>query len=333
MKSESFVSVVMVLKPHWGDARSMLTAIQCQLDNLYSDYEVVIVVPGPVGSATMDEDQILRDLPCVRIIQLASMVHDDVALGAGLESAIGDFVVLLDPVVDGAEVISELVENCRSGFDVVVGVANQAHSLGYRVFRLFADSALAAIGYHLPRNATGLRCLSRRAVNAVTRTGRFHHQFYLRIQKTGYPACAFPYSQKSEPGCRTAIEGFRNLIRLLVFNSSRPLRWMSLLGFVGSVAAFSFAAYSVLIHVFRGHVVEGWTTTVLFMSIMFMLQFVMMAFFGEYLGRLLDDRSDQADYSVVYERNSTVMVNADRVNVLGESLSQAVNLVDTDRDC
>jgi hypothetical protein len=68
------------------------------------------------------------------------------------------------------------------------------------------------------------------------------------------------------------------------------------------------------------------------MSALFMMQFIMMAFFGEYLGRLLDDRSEQADYSVVFEKNSAVMVNQDRVNVLSDAVSAEENLVQTGRN-
>jgi hypothetical protein len=68
------------------------------------------------------------------------------------------------------------------------------------------------------------------------------------------------------------------------------------------------------------------------MSLLFMLQFVMLAFFGEYLGRLLDDRSEQVDYSIVFEKNSAVMVNQDRVNVLSDSLIPYANKVQTGRN-
>jgi hypothetical protein len=43
------------------------------------------------------------------------------------------------------------------------------------------------------------------------------------------------------------------------------------------------------------------------------------------IGRLLDDRSEQDDFSVVFEKNSSVMVNRDRVNVLNKSLNDDVN--------
>ncbi|EMV7411744.1 glycosyl transferase family 2, partial [Enterobacter soli] len=186
--------------------------------------------------------------------------------------------------------------------------------------------------YDIPPNSTGLRCLSRRAVNAVTRIGRFHHQFYLRIHKTGYPADSLVYTPLKESEGAGVVKSLRRLMRLVVFNSSRPLRWMSLLGFGGSVAGFLFACYSVIIHLFSGLVVEGWTTTVLFMSSLFIVQFVMMAFFGEYLGRLLDESSAQAEYAVVYERTSDIMINLDRVNVMDTSLSIEPNHVQTGRD-
>lgn len=58
----------------------------------------------------------------------------------------------------------------------------------------------------------------------------------------------------------------------------------------------------------------------------------MLAFFGEYLSRLLDDRSEQAAYSIVFEKNSAVMVNQDRLNVLNDAITVAPNLVQTGRD-
>jgi polyisoprenyl-phosphate glycosyltransferase len=276
---------------------------------------------------------LLKQLPSVRYIQLAAHVHTDVAWAAGLENSIGDFVVLFDHNMDPISAISGAVSTCKSGFDIVVGVAQQTQPLTYRVFRACADHILRAVDYHLPRNATGLRCLSRRAVNTVTSSGRFHHQFYLRIQKTGYPSCVFNYELCAGASVeKSLVQGFRHLVRLLVFNSSRPLRWMSGLGLMGSCTAFFFAAYSVLIHLVNGNVVQGWTTTILFMSMLFMLQFIILAFFGEYMGRLLDDRSEQANYSVVFEKNSAIMVNQDRVNVLGDSRSHDQNLVQTGRN-
>ncbi|MCE9884674.1 glycosyl transferase family 2 [Obesumbacterium proteus] len=335
MKNDSFVSIVLNINQKIAGLEEKIIKIQSELDTLYSDYEILILAQGPMVITTIGHnlEKMLEHIPCIRYIQLAGNVHDDVVWAAGLENAIGDFVVLFDLYSDPVTAISGVVDLCKSGIDVVVGVAKQHISLPYRLFRSISGAVLQAIDYHLPQEATSLRCLSRRAVNSVTSTGRFHHQFYLRIQKTGYPSGSYFYELQPENIVKKSFwNGFRYLIRLMVFNSSRPLRWMSGIGMAGSFVSFVFAVYSVAINVISGHVVEGWTTTILFMSLLFMLQFVMLAFFGEYLGRLLDERSEQADYSVVFEKNSGVMVNQDRVNVLSEATSTFKNKVQTGRD-
>lgn len=332
IKSESFVSVVIVIQNHLDNIYEPLSKLGSLLDENYSDYELVVIAPGLNTTHAEVEDRVLKHIPCVRIIQLSSAVFYDVALAAGLESAIGDFVVLWNPLSDPIHIVPEIVNQCRSGTDVVVGVSSHVRTLRYRIIRRLMNVALRTIDYDIPRNATGLRCLSRRAVNAVTRIGRFHHQFYLRIQKTGYPAGELKYTPFKESEGANVVESLRRLLRLMVFNSSRPLRWMSVLGMCGSVAGFIFACYSVFIHLLSGNVAEGWTTTILFMSSLFIVQFVMMAFFGEYLGRLLDESSAQAEYAVVYERNSEIMVNTNRVNVMDTSLAPEANNVQTGRD-
>ncbi len=335
MKSEHFVSVVLSVDQGITGLVEKIKPIQCELERLYSDYEIVIMAQGPLATMNSGDetDKILQQIPSVRYIQLAGNLHNDIALAAGLENAIGDFVVLFDLHSDPITVIEGVVDMCKSGMDVVVGVAKQPESPAYNLFRSISDKILQSIDYHLPRQSTSLRCLSRRAVNSVTSTGRYHHQFFLRIQKTGYPSGSYLYELQPVHTIEKSFWiGLQQLVRLMVFNSSRPLRWMSGLGMIGSFAAFIFAIYSVLVNVVNGHVVEGWTTTVLFMSLLFMLQFIMLAFFGEYLGRLLDDRSEQIDYSIVFEKNSTVMVNQDRVNVLSDSLVSYSNKVQTGRN-
>lgn len=335
MKSQSFVSVVLVIDQPLAAHKAVLHSIQCDLDKHYCDYEVVVIAQGPAMAYTLQDEAVLKDIPSIRYIQLAACVHLDVAWAAALENAIGDFIVIFDPAADPLSAISETVAICMTGYDVVVGVASQSRTLAYRICRSMADRILMAVDYCLPHNATSLRCLSRRAINSITRTGRFQHQLAMRIQKAGYPQTAYNYvllptERAGLP--RSLLSGLRDVIRLLVFNSSNPLRWMSGIGLLGSFSAFVFAAYSLLVHLVKGHVVEGWTTTVLFMSVLFVIQFIMMAFFGEYLGRLLDDRSEQSDYSVVFEKHSAVMVNQDRVNVIGDSVSAEANLVQTGRD-
>lgn len=315
-KQDCFVSVVAVLDNSGAGLESFLTQLHDHLDQHFIDFEIVLVDQcSKDGTVTLIE-KLLKKIPSIRYIELASQVHNDVALAAGMENAIGDFVVLISPSDDPVDCVFEIVQICRSGYDIVIGVSKRPRTITYRLVRPSAQWILKKIGYDIPRNATGLRCLSRRTVNAVSQTGRFHHQFYVRISKTGYPSNMYHYDADFlHKKRKTLYQGFLQGMHLLVFNSTKPLRWMSALGMLGSFLAFVFASYSLLIRLFKDDVIEGWTSMILFTSILFMLLFLILAFFGEYLGRLLDDRSEQRDYAVAYEKTSSVMLNEQRSNV------------------
>jgi polyisoprenyl-phosphate glycosyltransferase len=93
-----------------------------------------------------------------------------------------------------------------------------------------------------------------------------------------------------------------------------------------------FSIYSLLVHLINDTVASGWTTTILFMSMLFAILFTMLSFFGEYLSRLLNDRSEHKDYNVVYEKNSSVMLNENRSNVLFNSVNDEINKSQTGRN-
>ncbi|XBS68588.1 glycosyl transferase family 2 [Acerihabitans sp. KWT182] len=279
MKNESFLSVTFVVRESISLFKEHIIDILMVLEDNFTDYEIVIIRPGPYIANTMDEDKLMQEVPCMRLIQLSANVQEDIALGVGLENSIGDFVILWNCKKDPPDIIPCLVNISKSGYDIILGVSDNKNTFFYSLIRKLSKHLLSLVDYSLPENTTNLRCLSRRTVNTVTKIGRFHHQLMMRIQKSGYPFKEFSYTQRYCRSTNNIFGAFRSLLRLMIFNSSKPLRLMSMVGFIGSVIAFIFAGYSIIARLLIGHIVDGWTTTIFFMSFLFMLQFVMLAFF------------------------------------------------------
>ena len=276
-KDESFISVITVINRFTADSLSRLSEIQSSLDLNFSDYEIILVVQKSMQNVLSNKLlQILKDVPCIRYLQLSSDVNSDVIWSAGTENAIGDFIICFDLFNDPVSLIKDSVALCRQGNDVVVGTSKQKHSLMYNIIRPLTGWLLKLIDYHLPA-----------------------------IKKT---------------------------LRLMVFNSTSPLRIMSFLGLAGSSLACIFSFYSIVLNLFRNDVVEGWTSTVFFMSMFASMQFIILSFIAEYLNRILVEHANANGYSIVFEKNSRVMINLDRINVLEQSTSQTDNLVQTGRD-
>lgn len=338
-KNQSFVSVITVVDAARKEALSRLPGLCSYLNERYNDYEVLVLAKKDAQyPCTKIFDTMLQDVPSIRYLQLSDNVHDDLAYAAGLENAIGDFIVIMRLDCEPLETIGTAVELCKSGSDVIVGTAPVQSSLPYRIVRPMVTWLLHCIDYRLPKNATHFRCLSRRAANAVMATGRHYQQLSMQIQKSGYAYCEMPYtlqrpvSNSEQITAKSVYSGFRETMRLMVFNSVAPLRLVSLLGLAGSAVACLFSLFALLIHFFKDDVAVGWASTVLLVSFFSFLQFVILTFLSEYVGRILVEIREHDQYSIVYERNSLAMINQDRINVLEESENNEINLVQTGRD-
>ncbi|KQA14262.1 glycosyltransferase [Vibrio cholerae] len=332
-KSDNFITIIVIVENNSQHLNSYLEKISSYVEPRFSDYEIVVIDQNSQDNTEKVMDKALISIQSVRYIKLAQKVPNDVALAAGIENAIGDFVININPDRDPLSLINDCVELSKTGYDIVVGTSKNVNSFFYKIVRKASNCVINTIGYTLPENSTGTFCLSRRAVNAITESGRFYCKLHMRMANIGYPIVALPYEFSTKSRFKkNLVKGISETLHHMIFNSTKPLRWMSFVGIAGSSVAMLFSIYSIVINFVNDKVAEGWTTTILFMSFLFMLQFLMLSFFGEYLARLLDDRSEHREYNVIFEKNSSVMLDDKRENVSFDSLSEDMNLVQTGRN-
>jgi polyisoprenyl-phosphate glycosyltransferase len=322
MKIETFVSVVLILDDIETSIFGVyLKELQLYLDQRYSDYEIIIIDQNSKPFPISVKGNLLETISSIRWISLSFPVEMDVALGAGIENAIGDFVLLLRPNIDSIEIIEDMIEESFQGYDVIVGIAERPRTVAYKIVRTLSNKILHSINYHIPKNATPVRCLSRRAINTILRSGNLNHQFFIKVANTGHPTKNYNYKLLNPDALkkRTLLSGISQSIQLMIFNSTKPLRWISLLGMLGSLSAFIFAIYSIIVNIIKDDVIEGWTSMVFFSSFLFTILFIILAFLGEYIARLLNENSNQKKYYISNEETSSIMLETDRFNVLHQS--------------
>lgn len=335
MKNNDFVSVICVLTDKNTDQEcyKKLNNLQIYLESKYDDYEIVLIGQKSIQyKHSKDITELLLNTPCIRYIQLSKNVTEDVAWAAGVENAIGDFSICYEFEFTPFDVINDSVELCKKGNDVVVGVTKENCSTLYRLIRPLSGWLLKLIDYNLPKGATSFRCLSRRAVNCILETSNYQQQFFLRVQKTGYEFKTLNYISQQKTDKKTFLSAVKLVLRMSVFNSLLPLRIVSLTGFFASCFAFVFAIYSIITKLLFSETVDGWTSTVFILSCFSMLQFIILSFIAEYLARLFDEQGTNSDYSIVYEKNSSVMIDIDRINVYESSINSNPNKTQTGRD-
>lgn len=325
-KNNTFVSIVLVARNQTKILIGYIDKLSSYLYHHFNDYEIVIIDQNSNDNLEQKLSRSLTMYQSIRHIRLSQEERSDVALAAGLDNAIGDFVINLNIASDDVEVVLPLIKEALSGYDIIVCTSDKITTYFYKKIRKVCSRWLKSIGYTLPNNSTGTFCLSRRTINAVTESGRYYCKLHVKIANTNYPLCTFDVNKYIHPNKKKNINnGITETLHYMIFNSTKILRWMSFLGIMGSVLAIVFSMYSLLIHLVNDTVASGWTTTIFFMSIQFAILFTMVSFLGEYLARLLNDRSDPKDYTVVYEKSSSIMLNENRRNVLFTSVNSERN--------
>lgn len=324
---ETLVSAVLICR-NVADCLEQCVDQVCQiLESRYTNYEVLIVDDHSDDDTLAVAEAALSQYACVRLIGLSRRVDFEIATMAGLEAAIGDFVVTMEPDCDPPEHIPALVDMVRGGHDIVIGKTDTTRHRGatYRFLHgVYFALAPRIMQIELRPGITGYCALSRQAVNAITRIRQRKRLFALVASETGYSMATYVYQQRAESANRRErglLRSIRRGLSIVVNNSNVPLRLVSAVGLVGSLLCLLYGVYVFAINLLKEEVMEGWTTLSLQTSGLMFLMFLMLALIGEYMARVLDESTERPLYHLRDEKASAIMISdATRRNVLERSV-------------
>jgi len=325
-KADIMVSVVAILRNQAAILPSFLSEVHHLLEANYNNFEILLVENGSDDETTKVVRSLLSRFTSLRYLRLTREAEDETALLAGLDAAIGDYVVSMHPDFDPPSEIVPMVEECRSGADIVLGIDAYPPTGGllYRSSRvLFVSLVRRLLHFDLKPGVTGFRVLSRHAVNAIVKVRLRRRYFAVVAADVGLNSSYHRYSRISRSGSSPELHLFRAIrmgLSVLIHNSITPLRLAGVLGLMGSLLSLFYSLYVVTIYLLRRDVMPGWTTLSLATSGLSFLIFLVLALMAEYLGRLLEESPDRPLYHVRDEQSSEVMLsNLQRRNVIDQS--------------
>ena len=293
-RSLSLLSVVIPCfneEPVLRETHRRLTAALGEVSGL--DFEAIYVDDGS-GDATLD---VLRELQRVdqrvRVVSLSRNFGQQIALTAGMESAVGDAVVIMDAdLQDPPEVIPEMLDRWRQGVDIVHGQRNKRE--GETWFKLWTARVFNRLFNRLSKAplapSTGeFRMMDRAVVDALRIMPE--HQRFLRGMTTwvGFRQDAVPYRRAARFKGETKYP-LKKMIGLAadgIFSFSVvPLRLCIWSGFLASALALAGIVYALVVRLSTDAWVSGWA--MLFVAVLFVggVQLLFLGIIGEYLGRI-----------------------------------------------
>jgi dolichol-phosphate mannosyltransferase len=270
-----------------------------------ADYEIVLVNDGS-RDATLERllDAAHADRH-VRVVSLSRNFGHQIAATAGLDAARGDAVVLMDgDLQDPPELIDAFLERFHEGYDVVY--ATRRRRAGESAFklvtaRLFYRVIRSLTNVSIPVDTGDFRLMSRRVVDAL-RDSRERHRFIRGLVSwVGYRQIGIEYDRAERYSGRSKYpvsKMLRFAIDGITSFSEIPLRFASFFGFVVSAVAFAVAVAEILIKIFTGYNLPGYTSTIFAILFLGGVQLIGIGILGEYVGRIYDEIKGRPLYLV-----------------------------------
>jgi len=266
------------------------------LQDTGAEYEIVLVNDGSHDSTLWLMKMLQARDPRIAIVDLSRNFGKEIALSAGLDHAKGEVIVVLDAdLQDPPELIPQMLEHWREGYDVVYGVRTQRDGETwlkkatakwfYRVIRKISR-------VEIPNDTGDFRLMSRHVVKELSKLREVHRFMKGLFAWVGFPAKPLYYRRDPRAAGETkwnywnlwnfAIEGITSF-------TVAPLKVATYIGLSVATMSLLYGAFVVWKAFIYGDSVRGYPSLMAVILFLGGVQLISVGLLGEYIGRIFNE--------------------------------------------
>ncbi len=303
-KTRYDMSVVIPVRDEEKNVQELTVRLTTTMSQMDLTYEVIFVTDINTDR-TLD---VLRECHAnddrVKVIKLANSMGQHIAVVAGLDACQGNCVVLMDgDLQDYPEDIPKLHSRMLEGFDVVYGIKEKKNdSMIRNMFSIVFVRVMNRLSdYRVEHNTSMFRIMSRRTVDQLNRFRENEQSLTGLISLIGFPTDKVLVTSGERKAGETKysfISQVNTAISFLLSFSTKPLRMISILGFIVSALSFLYLGFVVIHVLVAGSAVMGWPTLVVLMTFLGGIQLLALGVIGEYISRIFIESKRRPIYIV-----------------------------------
>lgn len=291
-KEKNFVSSVIYVHNAENRIQNFLTTIIGVMEANFEHSDIICV-----NDSSDDESlNIIKKVAeivsstSISVVNMSYFHGLELSMKAGIDMSIGDFVFEFDNTILDfkPDMIMDIYRKSLEGYDIVSASANRKEKftskLFYKVFDRYSD-------YSYKMTTESFRVLSRRVINRVDTMNKT-----IPYRKVVYANCGLKTSNiryevtnktgssadKKEKNYRTGLA-----VDSMILFTKMGYSFSKTMTILMMIISVLMIVYSVVIYA-TAHPVEGWTTTILFLSFAFFGLFGILTVVIKYLQLLVD---------------------------------------------
>tara|TARA_B100000787_G_scaffold162554_1_gene143381 strand:- start:410 stop:1348 length:939 start_codon:yes stop_codon:yes gene_type:complete len=291
------ISIIVPVYNEETNIKNFLNRLIATLSKINLTYEILFILDP---SSDKTEKIILEELNNnnkIKLIVFSRRFGQPAATMAGIHNSTGDRCVIIDcDLQDPPELIEQMNSKMNEGFDAVLARRKS------RKGETFIKKLITRIGYSLiekisdvkiPKNTGDFRMISKKIVENLKKFNEPNAFLRGLVAYVGFKQTFLDYDRDERESGHSKYNKYLGSIKI-AFNgifgfSSKPLFFMSLLGFVFAIISFAIGIYYIIIKLLDPSVTPGLPSTILFVTFFSGLNLVGLGILGEYVGRIYDE--------------------------------------------
>ncbi|GAB1416391.1 glycosyltransferase family 2 protein [Paludibacter sp.] len=263
-------------------------------------YELIFVNDGSTDNSHQVIASITSINSNVKLIQFSRNYGHEAAMLAGIDFSTGDLIICMDgDLQHPPSVIPDMLDIYeKENIDIINLIRKQNTSILSSFFYKLVNSISS---FNIEANASDFFLITKRIAHILKTNFRERVRF-LRgyIQMIGFKKTTLPY----DVGRRAKGKSKYSFFKLFSLSftaistlSKLPLKLGIIIGTISGLFGIALTIYSIVMKIIQ-QPVSGYTTIVVFLSLMFSVQFIILGVIGEYIGFLFDEHKKRPIYII-----------------------------------
>lgn len=272
------------------------------------EYEIIFVNDGSCDLSQDLIDRFAAENPKVKSILFSRNFGHEAAMIAGIDYVTGQMIICMDSDLQHPPALIPDMYNryIMGDVDIINMVRemrgqNLKSKLFYKILNLISP-------YDLEPNASDFFVISDRIVQILRQDYRERVRFlrgFIQIMGFKKTTLNFTAPERKEGKSKYSFSKlFALSVTAVATLSKLPLKIGIYLGFISGIFSVILAIYSLIMKIIN-QPVSGYTTIIVFLGIMFSIQFIILGILGEYIGFLFDEQKKRPIYIIDKLHNLT----------------------------
>ncbi len=287
-----------------GLVRHAYDRVRAELLRLGNDYEIIFVDDGSGDNTFAEIEGVAKNDLQVKGLKLSTNVGSHMAIRAGLSYATGECACFIAcDMQEPPELIGQMAGMINDRDNIIWAVRNSRDDKWTTVMlsALFYRLARAIVTKNIPPSGASMFMISRRVYRTLEQYDERNLTLEGLFATMGFASKHIYYDRQKRIAGKskwTLSKKVKLFIDFFVAYSNKPIRFVTIVGFIFSFFGFAWTIYVVILAVFIGNQPVGWPALTSVVLVGFGVTNISLGIIAEYLWRTLDESRKRPKFIV-----------------------------------